>query len=169
MAGGVKPDSRTGVLISNKEIREVIGRIGRWRGVSPRRSGRNAGGGDSRCLQQGLHGLSLGSIRTNKIRRNMRRPRSVLFRRPAIKEWVCVATAMAMLEMLPVWRHMNDVLIANLKVRLEMSTRTTLKGGGDEIWGSKPMKTEVSKTTKIICRVWQAVSKIDSKGICSLH
>ena len=42
-----------------------------------------------------------------------------------------VAKNMVTPEMLPDLRHMNDVLISNLVVRIEISTRITLKGGGD--------------------------------------
>ena len=80
-----------------------------------------------------------------------------------------VATTMVTLEMLNVWRHVDDVLIAKLTFRVAMSKSMPLKGGGDERWGSKPKKSEVAKATKIICRVWQGVSKIYRKGLCSLH
>ena len=94
----------------------------------------------------------------------MRRQRSVLFRGPDSKGWGCrvrpvgilqdgVATTTAMLEMLPVWRHVDDVIIANLEVRVEMSTRMPQKGGRDERWGSKPKKSEVVEATKMIRRV----------------
>ena len=49
-----------------------------------------------------------------------------------------VATTMATPEILPVWKHVDDVLIENLSVRVAMPTRMTYKGGRDEIWGSKP-------------------------------
>ena len=71
--------------------------------------------------------------------------------------------------MMPVWRHIDDVLIANLAVRVAMSTRMLSKGGLDERWVSKPKKSEVAVATKIISRVCQGVSKIDKKGLCSLH
>ena len=51
-----------------------------------------------------------------------------------------VATTMATPEILPVWRHMDDVLIANMAVRVAISTRMPSKGDGYEIWGSKPKK-----------------------------
>ena len=63
-------------------------------------------------------------------------------------------TAMATLEMLPVWKHVDDVLIANIAVRVAMSTRMPSNGGGYERWGSKTNKSEVSKATKTIWRVW---------------
>ena len=72
-------------------------------------------------------------------------------------------------EILPVWRHVDAVLIKKLTVRVTMTTRIPSKGGGDKRWGSKPKKSEVSEATNIIYRVWQVVSKIDRKGICSLH
>ena len=62
-----------------------------------------------------------------------------------------VATTMATPEMLPVWRHVDDVLILNLAVRVAMSTRMPPKVGGDERWGSKPKKYEVAEVTKMIC------------------
>ena len=65
-----------------------------------------------------------------------------------------VATTLATPEMLPVWKHVDDVLIAKLAVRVETSTRIPSKGGGDERWGSKPNKSEVAEATKIIHRVW---------------
>ena len=110
----------------------------------------------------------------------MRRQRSVLFRGPTSEGWGCqgrtngmtqdgLATTMVTLEMLPVWRHVDDVCIANLSVRVAMSTRMPSKGGVDEIWVSKPKKFEVAEATKTIHRVWQGVSKIDRKGLCSLH
>ena len=80
-----------------------------------------------------------------------------------------VATTMAMPEMLPVWQHMDNVIIVKLEVRVAMSTRMPLKGGGDEIWGSKPKKSEVAEATKMISKVWQGVYKIYRKGLCSLH
>ena len=64
---------------------------------------------------------------------------------------------------------MDNVLMAKLEVRVVKSTRVPSKGGRDEIWGSKPKKSEVAKGTKMIPRVWQGVSKIDRKGLCSLH
>ena len=65
-----------------------------------------------------------------------------MFCGPANKVWGCrsrpdgmpqdgVAKNMVTPEMLPDLRHMNDVLISNLVVRIEISTRITLKGGGD--------------------------------------
>ena len=80
-----------------------------------------------------------------------------------------VATTMATPEILPIWQYVDDVLIGNLAVRVEISTRMPSKGGGDERWGSKPHKSDVAEATKMICRVWQGVSKIDRKGLCSLH
>ena len=35
-------------------------------------------------------------------------------------------------EMLPVYQHMDDVLIPNLALRVAMPTRMPSKGGGDE-------------------------------------
>ena len=80
-----------------------------------------------------------------------------------------VDITMLTLEIMPVWKHVDDVLIAKLSVRLVMSTKMPSKGGGDERWVSKPNISEVYDATKIICRVWQVVSKIDRKGLCSLH
>ena len=80
-----------------------------------------------------------------------------------------VATTMARLEILPFWQHMDDLLIANLAVRVVISTRIPSKGGGDERWGSKPKKYEVAEATKMIRGVCQGVSKNDRKGIFSLH
>ena len=68
---------------------------------------------------------------------------SVLFRGPVRKVWVClgrpdgmpqdgVATTMVTPEMLPEWRNVDDVLIAKTAVRVAISTRILLKGGGDE-------------------------------------
>ena len=71
--------------------------------------------------------------------------------------------------MLPIWRHMDDVLITKLAVRMATSTRMPSKGGGYEIWLSKRKKSDVAEATKMIRRVGQGVSKIDRKGICSLH
>ena len=95
----------------------------------------------------------------------MRRKCSVMFCGPASEGWGDqgspdgmpqdgVATTLATPEMLPVWKQMDGVLIAKLAVRVETSTRIPSKGGGDEKWGSKPKKSEVSKATKIIRRVW---------------
>ena len=42
MAGGMRQESGTGVLLSDKEMREVLGRLGGGGGGLPRRSG----GGD---------------------------------------------------------------------------------------------------------------------------
>ena len=92
----------------------------------------------------------------------MRRQRSVLFCGPTRKGWGClgrpdgilqdrVATTMVTPEMLPVWRHVDDVLITNLSVRVTMSTRGVLMGGGNERWGSKSKKSEVDEATKMIC------------------
>ena len=64
---------------------------------------------------------------------------------------------------------MDDALIAKLAVRVAMSTRMRPKGGRDETWGSKPKKYEVAEATRMISRVWQGVSKINRKGLCSLH
>ena len=72
-------------------------------------------------------------------------------------------------EMLPIWRHLDDVLITNLAVRVPISTRISSKGGEDERWGSKNKKYEVAEVTKMICIVWQVVSKIDRKSLCSWH
>ena len=80
-----------------------------------------------------------------------------------------VATTMATPEMLPVWRHMDYVLIANLAGRVEILTRMLSKGCGDEILGPKPKKSKDAEVTNIIHRVWQGVSKIDKKGLCSLY
>ena len=68
---------------------------------------------------------------------------SVLFRGPVRKVWGClgrpdgmpqdgVATTMVTPEMLPEWRNVDDVLIAKTAVRVAISTRILLKGGGDE-------------------------------------
>ena len=127
-----------------------------------KRSGGNSGEGKSRCPQRGCRGPPLRSVGRNEIRRQMRRQRSVLFRGPARKGWGCrgrpggmpqdgVATTMATSEMLPIWRHVDDVLIAKLSVRAAMSTRGVLMGGVDERWGSKPKKSEVAEATKMIC------------------
>ena len=43
-----------------------------------------------------------------------------------------VATTMVTPEILPVWKHMDDVLIVKLSVRVAMSTRIPSKGGRDE-------------------------------------
>ena len=110
----------------------------------------------------------------------MRRQSSVLFHGPTSKGWVCwgrpdripqddVATTMATPEMMTTWRDVDDELIVKLTVRVEMSTRMPLKGGGDERLGSKPKKIVVAEATKMIHRVWQGVFKIDRKGLCSLH
>ena len=45
----MRPDSRTGIMLSSEERREVLVRIGRGEGSYPRRSGGNAGRGESRC------------------------------------------------------------------------------------------------------------------------
>ena len=71
--------------------------------------------------------------------------------------------------MLPVWRHVDDMLITKLAVRVDISTRIPSKGGRDERWRSKPKKSEVAEATKTIHRVWKVVSKIYRKGLCSLH
>ena len=102
-------------------------------------------------------------LKKNKTRQLMRRQRSVLFCSPDRKGWGCLgrtdgmpqdglAKTMATPEMLPVWQHMDDVLIAKLAVRVAMSTRIPSKGGRDEIWVSKPNKSEVAEATKMICR-----------------
>ena len=109
----------------------------------------------------------------------MRRQRSILFFGIASEGWCSrgrpnripqdgVATTMATPEMLPMWRHVEDVLIANMLVRVAISTSRPSKGGRDERWGSKSKKFEFSEATKMIRRVWQGVSKIDRKGLCSL-
>ena len=49
VANGVMPYSGTGILLYAKKRREVLGRIGGRRAASPRRTGGNAGGGESRC------------------------------------------------------------------------------------------------------------------------
>ena len=74
----MRPDSGTGVMISTKERREVLGRIRGGGKALPRRSGGNAGGGESRCLQLGCCGPPIDSVGRNKIRRKMRRQRSVM-------------------------------------------------------------------------------------------
>ena len=53
VAGGVRPESRMGVLISAEESREVLGRLGGGGGGLPRRRGGRAGGGESRCPRRG--------------------------------------------------------------------------------------------------------------------
>ena len=80
-----------------------------------------------------------------------------------------MAATMATPEMLPVCRHVDDVLIENLTVRVDMSTRMLSKVGGDNRRVSKANKFEASEAVKMIFIVWQVVSKIDSKGLCSLH
>ena len=45
VAGGVSPDSRTGVLVSAEKGREVLGRLVGGGAASPRRSGGNTAGG----------------------------------------------------------------------------------------------------------------------------
>ena len=80
-----------------------------------------------------------------------------------------MANTMLTPEMLPVWLHMDDVPIANLAVRVSKSTNMPSKGCGDKIRGSKPKKSEVAKEIKMIRRVCQGVSKIDRKGLYSLH
>ena len=93
----MRPDSRTGIMLSSEERREVLVRIGRGEGSYPRRSGGNAGRG-SRAAQ---------------IRLQMRRQQFVLFCGPNSEGWGCygrpdrmpqyvVATTMATPEMLPV-------------------------------------------------------------------
>ena len=62
------------------------------------------------------------------------------------------------LEILPLWKHVDDLLIKNLEVRVVISTRMPSKGSGDEIWGSKPKKSEVAEATNMIRIVWQGVS-----------
>ena len=110
----------------------------------------------------------------------MRKQRSIIFNSPAREGWGFqgrpvgmiqdgVATTMVTPEMLPIWRHVNDDLITKLELKVAISERMTSKSGGDERWGSKPKKDEVSEATKMIRRFWQGVSKIDRKGLCSLH
>ena len=83
------PDSRTGILLSSKESREVMGRIvGGGRG-SPRRIGVNARRGGSLCPRQGRRGPLLFSVGRNKIRLQMHRQRSVLFHGPSSEGWGC--------------------------------------------------------------------------------
>ena len=103
----------------------------------------------------------------------MRKQRSIIFHGPA-REGLGfpgrpigmmqdgVATTMVTPEMLPIWRHVNDDLITKLALKVAISERMTPKSGGDERWGSKPKKDDVSEATKMIRRVWQGVSKIDS-------
>ena len=99
--------------------------------------------------------MPLGSVRRNEIRRQLCRQQSILFFGSASEGWGCwgrpdeiakddVATTMAMPKILTVWRHVGDVIIVDMAVRVAMSTRMPSKGGGDEIWGSKPKKSEVS-------------------------
>ena len=76
-----------------------------------------------------------------------------------------VATTLATPEMLPVWKHVDDVLIAKLAVRMATSTTMQPKGGGYEIWLSKRKKSDVAEANKMIRRVGQGVSKIDRKGL----
>ena len=95
----------------------------------------------------------------------MRRQRSVLFCGPASEGWGYrgrpngiphdgVDTTMATPEMMLVWRHVDDVLIAKLAVRVTIPTRILLKCGRDERQGSKPKKYEVSGATKMSFTVW---------------
>ena len=65
---------------------------------------------------------------------------------------------MATPEMLPIWVHVDDMLIVKLSVRVAISTRMPLKGGGDKRWGSKSKKSEVAEVTKMICS--QALNEI---------
>ena len=134
LADGVRPDSRTGVLLSSEERREVLGRLGGGGTALLRRSGKTVGGEESCYPRQGCCGLPLGSVGRNKRRRQMLRQQSVLFHGPDRKRWGCqgrpggiprdgVATTMATTEMLNVYRYMDDVLIAKLAVRVAMSTR----------------------------------------------
>ena len=67
-----------------------------------------------------------------------------------------VATTMATLEMLPVRKHVDDVIIENMAMRVTISTRTPPKGGGDERWVSKPKKSEVSEATNMM--LWVQLS-----------
>ena len=131
-------------------------------------------------MRRGRHGPPLVSVGRNEIRRHMRRQRSVMFFVPSREGWGCrgrtngmlqdgVATTMARLEILPFWQHMDDLLIANLAVRVVISTRIPSKGGRDERWGSKPKKYEVAEATKMIRGVCQGVSKNYRKGIFSLN
>ena len=94
----------------------------------------------------------------------MRRQQSVLFCGPTRKVLGCrgrpngipqdgVATTMVMPEMQPVWRHVDDVFIANMAVRVAMSTMILSKDGKDERWVSKYNKYKVAKAIKMICRV----------------
>ena len=83
----MRPDSETGVLLFAKEMREVLGRMGGEGTAFLRRSGGNDGRGESRFPRQGHRGPPLRSIRSNKIRRLMRRQRSVLFCGQARKVW----------------------------------------------------------------------------------
>ena len=149
-------------------------------GDLPRRSGGDVRRGEYRCPQRGRRGLPLGSVRRNNIRQQMCGQRYVLFRCPTRKLLVCwgrpngmpqdgVSTTMVMPKILPAWRHMYDVLIAKLAVRVAMSTSMPPKGGGYDRWGYKPKKYEVSEATKMIRRVWQGVYKIDRKGICYFY
>ena len=130
--------------------------------ASLRRSGGNTSGGESRCPRWGSRGPPLGSVGSNKIRRQTHRQRSVLFCGPTREGWGYwvrtngmpqdgMATTTSPPEMLPVCPHVDDVLITKLAVRLEISKRMLSKGGGDERWGSKPNKYEVDKATNMIC------------------
>ena len=87
VAGDVRPDSGTGVLLSAAERSEVLGRIGGGWTASPRKSGGNAGEGESRCTRQECHDPPLGIVGRNEIRWQMRRQRSFLFRGPTRKGW----------------------------------------------------------------------------------
>ena len=69
VAGGVRPDSRTGVLLFSEERRKVLGRIRGGGTASPRRSGGNAGGGESCCPRRGRRSPPPGSVVRNEIRR----------------------------------------------------------------------------------------------------
>ena len=53
MAGGVIPDSGTGLMLSANERKEAIGRLGGEGTASPRRSDRNDGGGDPAACNRG--------------------------------------------------------------------------------------------------------------------
>ena len=91
VAGGVRLEFGTGVLISTKERREVLGRLRGGGAALLRSSGSNAGGGESFCPRRRHHGLPLRSVIRNKIRRQMCMQRYVLFRGPTSKVWGCRA------------------------------------------------------------------------------
>ena len=66
-----------------------MGRLGGEGTASLRRSGGNAGRGESLCPRRWCRNPLIVSVGRNKIRLQMRRQRSVLFRGPARERWGC--------------------------------------------------------------------------------